>query len=302
MDDRVISGLLRATENAAIAASEWVGRGDKKAADAAAVVAMREAMNDIAFEGTVVIGEGERDEAPMLFIGERLGKGGPAVDIAVDPLEGTNLTARGDYNSITVLAVSPHGTLLHAPDTYMEKIAVGPKVGRSVSLSKSVAENINAAAKALGKPVDDIVVTVLDRERHAQLIDEIRKAGARVKLITDGDIYGAISACTGGCDILMGTGAAPEGVIAASAVKSMGGYMEGMLKFRNEEERERAAKYGLKDAGKKMTMDDMVKSDESAFIATGVTQGVMLDGVKGKETHSVIIDKSGTRFIRNARH
>lgn len=302
MDDYVISGLLRATEDAAIAASEWTGKGDKKAADAAAVKAMREAMNAIAFEGTVVIGEGERDEAPMLFIGERLGKGGPEVDIAVDPLEGTNLTARGDCNSITVLAVSPRNTLLHAPDTYMEKIAVGPGIGRNVSLSKSVAENVNAAAKALGKPVDDIVVTVLDRDRHAVLVEEIRKAGARVKLITDGDIYGAISTCTGGCDILMGTGAAPEGVIAASAIKSMGGYMEGMLKFRNEEERERAAKYGLKDADKKMTMDDMVKGDESVFIATGVTQGSMLDGVKGKETHSVIINKHGTRFIRNARH
>lgn len=302
MDESVILGLLRATEDAAIAASQWIGKGDRKAADAAAVTAMREAMNSMAFKGTIVIGEGERDEAPMLFIGEQLGKGGPEVDIAVDPLEGTNLTARGDYNSITVLAVSPRGTLLHAPDTYMEKIAVGPKVGKSVSLSKSVEENISVVAKALDKDVSDVTVTVLDRERHAQLICEIRKTDARVRLITDGDIYGAISACMGDCDILMGTGAAPEGVIAASAIKAMGGYMEGALKFRNDEERQRAVKYGLSDAEKVMTMDDMVNGDEATFIATGVTKGSMLDGVKGKETHSVIIDKRGTRFIRNVRH
>jgi fructose-1,6-bisphosphatase II len=302
MNDAIVQGLLRATETAALAAADWIGKGDNKAADAAAVEAMREVMNTIEFDATIVIGEGERDEAPMLFIGEKLGKGGEKVDIAVDPLEGTNLTARADYNSITVLVVSPEGTLLHAPDTYMDKIAVGPNVGRTVSLTKSTEENLKVVAEALNKNIEDVLVVLLDRDRHDTLIKEIRNAGARVKLISDGDIYGAISTCTGEADVLMGTGAAPEGVLAASAIKSIGGYMEGRLSFRNDEEKERAIKYGIEDTEKIFTIDDLVKRDESVFIASGVTEGFMLKGVtKGEKTkiHSVIIRKGSTQYVEN---
>lgn len=303
MDHKIIHGLLNATEQAAVACHAWIGKGDGKAADGAAVNAMRAAMNSIDFEGTIVIGEGERDEAPMLYIGEKVGKGGEKVDIAVDPLEGTNLAAADDHNSISVLVVSPKGTLLNAPDTYMEKIAIGPAVGRRVSLKKTVQANLDEVADALEKPLNEIKVVMLERDRHKEMIETIRKLGCKIKLIRDGDVYGAVSTCLGGADILLGTGAAPEGVLAASAVKSLGGYMEGRLKIRDEGERKRALEYGIRDTEKIMSMDDMVKGDESVFIATGVTEGSLVSGVRKRkdsmEVSSVIIQKGSTKYIRN---
>jgi fructose-1,6-bisphosphatase II len=277
------SEFLKVTEAAAIACLGWVGKDDRHAADDAATTAMRKGFNSIDFDGIVVIGEGERDEAPMLYIGEKLGTGkGPSMDIAVDPLEGTNLAATGDKNAICVLAAAPRGNLFHAPDTYMEKIAVGPKVGNAVSLSKSVEENLDAIAKKTGKSMSAITVVVLDRPRHADIISRVKAKGANVKLITDGDVFGAVTTAFPECkaDMLLGTGAAPEGVLAATALKILGGYLEGRLRFRTDEEKERAKKMGITDFDRVYTMDDLVKGTEQVFVATGVTDGDLLKGVK----------------------
>ncbi|MFH2105791.1 MAG: class II fructose-bisphosphatase [Candidatus Micrarchaeota archaeon] len=294
--------LLRVTEKAAIACYEWIGKKNAKSADQAAVDAMRKEFNFVDIDGTVVIGEGERDEAPMLYIGEKVGNGkGPECDIAVDPLEGTNLCANNLPNAVAVLALAPKGTLLHAPDTYMDKIAVGPKIGNAVSLKRSVKENLEIVSQKLGKPMKDVRVIMLERDRHKQLAKEVIDAGAQIKYISDGDVFGAVATLWGKVDILLGIGAAPEGVLAASALKPLGGYMEGMLKFRNEDERKRAIAYGMKEPDKLLTINDLVKTNESLFMASGVTDGDYLNGVKieGKigKINSVVIDKYGHRII-----
>ena len=305
MERNLALEFVRVTESAAIAAAKWVGKGDRDQADQAAVSSMRKNFNDLDIDGTIVIGEGERDEAPMLFIGENVGnKKGMKIDIAVDPLEGTNMTANGSLNAICVLAAAPAGNLLRAPDTYMDKIAVGPKAKGVIDLDAKPKENIEAVAGKLGKNVDEITVMILERDRHKQLIEDVRKSGARVRLITDGDISGAISPAIedSGIDMLMGIGAAPEGVIAAAALKTLGGEIQGRLKFRNEEERARAKKFGfLDDIDKKLLMEDMAKGDKVMFAATGVTNGEMLRGVrftnKGAITHSIVM-RSYTGTVR----
>ena len=304
MDRNLALDFVRATEAAALSSAFWVGKGNEKEADRAAVEAMRKAFNIMDIDGTIVIGEGERDEAPMLFIGERVGTGkGLKLDIAVDPLEGTTITARGDPNAMTVFAAAPKGTLLHAPDTYMDKIAVGQKCMGAVDLDASVEQNLKAVAKKLDKPLDEVTVMILDRERHRQLIEEVRKVGCRIMLIRDGDIAGAIAPALedSGIDILMGIGAAPEGVIAAVALKCLGGEIQGRLKFRNDGEKSRAKKMGITDLDKKYTISDMVKSDEAMFAATGVTDGTILKGVEflshGAKTHSLVM-RAKTKTIR----
>lgn len=296
MDEALSLELAATTQVAAIAASKWVGKGNSNAADGAAVKAMREYMKNIAFDGTVVIGEGERDEAPMLYIGEKLGSGkGEKIDIAIDPLEGTGITARGDRNALSVLAAAPQGMLLHAPDTYMNKIAVGPKVGNVVSLDKSVEENLQIVAKKLGKPITEVTAIILDRPRHKEIIEQIKKAGAKIKLIGDGDVMAAFSTTdeSKGIDILFGIGGAPEGVLAAVALKCIGGYFEGRLTFRKDEERERAIKYGMNEPDILLKMDDLAKGNDLFFVATGVTDGDFLKGVSVKNnetfTHSMLL-------------
>ncbi len=297
--------MLEVTEAAALAAGRWMGKGDKHAADGAAVEAMRAAFDDIQIAGKVVIGEGERDEAPMLFIGEEVGRGGDEIDIAVDPLEGTNLTAHGQPNSLAVLAFAPKGTLLHAPDTYMNKIAVGPAAADAVHIDATPTENLASVARALKRPVEDLVVCILDRDRHSGLIREVREAGARIRLITDGDVFGAVATAIEGTGIhvYMGVGAAPEGVLACAAMRCIGGCFMGRFAFRNDEERARAVEMSACDIDGVLTMDCLVATDEAAFIATGVTDGEMLRGVKyfgaGARTHSVTMDgKTGTvRFV-----
>lgn len=291
--------FLNVTQKAAIASSFWVGKKDKHAADDAATKAMRENFNSIHFSGTVVIGEGERDEAPMLYIGEKLGKGvGIEVDIAVDPLDGTNLAAENKPGAICVIAAAPKGCLFHAPDTYMEKIAVGPKIGNVVSLSKSVEENLDAIHKKTGKPFEEICVVVLDRPRHQEIIDRVRKKGAKIKLIAEGDVFGAVMTAfdQSNVDMLLGIGAAPEGVLAATALKCVGGYFEGRFKFKDELEKQRAVKMGIKEGEleKIYTMNELVKGNDAIFVATGVTDGDLIKGVKNKEgkylTESLIFD------------
>lgn len=275
--------LARVTEAAALAAARWMGRGDKEAADDAAVSAMRVMFDTVQIDGVVVIGEGEMDEAPMLYIGERVGMGvPPLVDVAVDPLEGTNIVAKGLTGAIAVLAVAPRGTLLHAPDMYMDKIAVGPECKGRVSLDVPVKENIREVAKALDKLVSEVTVVVLDRPRHQELIDQIRSAGARIKLITDGDVSPAVAAAYegSGVDILMGIGGAPEGVISAAALRCLGGDFQGRLWPTEEGEIERAKKMGISDINKLLTIDDLVKSEEVIFAATGITDGDLLRGVR----------------------
>ncbi|OGQ14266.1 MAG: fructose-bisphosphatase, class II [Deltaproteobacteria bacterium RIFCSPHIGHO2_02_FULL_40_11] len=304
MDRNFALELVRVTEAAAISASRWMGRGDEKAADQAAVSAMRETLSSIFFDGTVVIGEGERDEAPMLYIGEKVGKGAPhpKVDIALDPLEGTTICARGDTNALACIAIANQGHFLHAPDTYMQKIAVGPGLGHAISIQKSATENIRNIAKAKACGVEDITVVILDRPRHADLIQEVRASGARIWLIRDGDVSAAIATChpTSGVDILMGIGGAPEGVLAASALRCMGGYMEGILKPRNNEEIQRAKKMGIPDITKVFTLEELAKGPVM-FCATGVTDGTLLKGVQfkkeGARTHSIVM-RSQTGTIR----
>ncbi len=297
--------MLEVTEAAALAAGRWMGKGDKHAADDAAVEGMREAFNCVEIDGTVVIGEGERDEAPMLFIGEKVGAGGEPIDIAVDPLEGTNLTADGQSNSLAVLAFGPQGSLLHAPDTYMKKVAVGPDAYDAVHVDASATENIRNVAAALKRPVEDLVVCILQRDRHIELIREVRAAGARIRLITDGDVFGAVATAIEGTGIhlYLGTGAAPEGVLACAAMKCIGGCFMGRFEWRSPEEKARAVEMGTPGIDSVLTMDTLVQTDEAAFIATGVTDGEMLRGVKyfggGARTNSVAMDaKSKTvRFI-----
>jgi fructose-1,6-bisphosphatase II len=298
--------LVRITEAAALAAGHFLGHGDNKKADAAAVDAMRKTMNEIAFAGRIVIGEGERDEAPMLYIGEHVGSGdGAELDIAVDPLEGTNLVAKGRANAVAVMAVSERGGLLHAPDTYMDKLVVGAPAKGKVDIDRPVAENLKIIADSLNRDVDDLAVIVLDRPRHEKLIADIRAAGARIKLIEDGDVIGAISAVVAGTNAhaLMGIGAAPEGVIAAAALRCVGAEMQARLKFRNDEERQRAKRMGITDEDRVYRTEDLAPGKELRFIATGVTDGDLLPGVRyfnrGARTHSIVLDRQDgkLRFI-----
>lgn len=301
--------LVRVTEAAAVAAARWMGRGLKNEADDAATEAMRTVFDTIPMEGIVVIGEGEMDEAPMLYIGEELGTGhGPAVDVAVDPLEGTNIVASGGWNALAVIAIADKGNLLHAPDMYMDKIAVGPEAVGKIDIDASVTENLQAVAKAKNKDVSDVVASVLNRERHKEIIDEIREAGARIKLIDDGDVAAALNTAFDdtGVDILFGMGGAPEGVIAAVGLKCLGGEIQGRLVPSNDEERERCEKMGI-DVNKVLKMDDLVKGDDCIFAATGVTDGELLGGVQFKgsysRTHSIVMrSKSGTIRFVEGRH
>jgi fructose-1,6-bisphosphatase class II len=305
MDRTLVLEFVRVTEAAAIACSHLVGRGQKDAADARAVQAMRQAFDRVSVRGTVVIGEGERDEAPMLYIGEKVGPNDdslPEVDIAVDPLEGTNLCAEGAPGALAVLAVAQRGGLLNAPDTYMEKIATGPLGHGVVSLQKSPTENVRALAVVKGCKVSEISVVVLERDRHQALIAELRSAGARVVLVSDGDVAPAVATCMpeSSIDMVYGTGGAPEGVLAASALKCMGGCFQGRLRFRNEGERERAIKMGMKDPDAYLEMSDLVRG-EVIFCATGVTSGPMLKGVRriGDRLHlQTLAMRSSTGTIR----
>ena len=284
-NDRMLSlGLARVSEAAAIATVDLIGRGDEKAADQAAVNAMRSQLNKLDIAGVVVIGEGERDEAPMLYIGEEVGTGhGPAVDIALDPLEGTTLTAKDMPNALTVISIGPRGSMLHAPDVYMDKLAIGPGFAPdTVTLDMSPSERIEALAKAKGCSQREITVCVLDRPRHEKMVDELRETGASIRLITDGDVAGVMHCAEPditGIDIYMGSGGAPEGVLAASALKCMGGQIYGRLLFRNDDERDRAASAGITDLNRIYTRDDMVRGDV-IFAATGVTSGSLLPGIK----------------------
>jgi fructose-1,6-bisphosphatase II / sedoheptulose-1,7-bisphosphatase len=305
-NDRMLSlGLARVSEAAAIASALWIGRGDEKAADQAAVNAMREQLNKLDIRGTVVIGEGERDEAPMLYIGEEVGSGsGPEVDIALDPLEGTTLTAKDMPNALTVIAMGPRGSMLHAPDVYMDKLAIGPGYREGVvTMDMSPAERVNALAAARGCGAADITVCVLERPRHEDMIAEIRTTGAAIRLITDGDVAGVIHCAEAqltGIDMYMGQGGAPEGVLAAAALKCMGGQMFGRLLFRNDDERNRAAKAGITDLDRVYTRDDMVM-DDVIFAATGVTDGSILAGIKrevGYLTTETILMRSKTGSVR----
>lgn len=305
MERSLTMELVRVTEGAALASARWMGRGKKDEADDAATTAMREVFDTIPMQGTVVIGEGEMDEAPMLYIGEKLGTGnGPLVDVAVDPVEGTNLVASGGWNALAVIAIADHGNLLHAPDMYMDKIAVGPEAVGKIDINASVTDNLKAVAKAKGKDIEDVVATVLNRPRHEKIINEIREAGARIKLINDGDVAGAYNTAFNrtGVDILFGSGGAPEGVIAAVALKCLGGELQGRLLPQNDEELERCKKMGL-DVNKILLMEDLVKGDDAIFAATGITDGELLRGVQFKgsfaSTHSLVMRaKSGTvRFI-----
>ncbi|NCU16314.1 class II fructose-bisphosphatase [Pallidibacillus pasinlerensis] len=297
--------LVRVTEAAALASARWMGRGLKNEADDAATTAMRNVLNTVPMRGTVVIGEGEMDEAPMLYIGEELGTGtGPEVDIAVDPVEGTAIVASGGWNALAVLAIADRGNLLHAPDMYMDKIAVGPEAVGQVDINAPVIDNLRAVAKAKNKDVEDVVATVLNRPRHEKIIHEIREAGARIKLINEGDVAGAINTAFDftGVDILFGSGGAPEGVIAAVALKCLGGELQGKLLPQSEEEIERCKKMGV-DYRKTLIMEDLVKGDDAIFAASGITDGELLKGVQYKgtygTTHSLVMRaKSGTvRFI-----
>ncbi len=304
MERNLALEFVRVTEAAALACSEWMGRGDEKAADQAAVDAMRRAFDSVRIDGTVVIGEGERDEAPMLYIGEKVGIKGedsPRVDIALDPLEGTTICAKGGVGAISVIALAEKGNFLHAPDTYMDKIACGPLGKGRIDLDKSATENINILAEALKKPVHDLTVVILDRPRHQDLINEVRKTKVRIHLIGDGDVSAAVAAGWGdtGIDLLLGVGGAPEGVISAAAMHCLGGDFQGRLKFRNEEEKQRALKMGIKDLNKKYKLEDLAKGNVM-FSATGVTDGPLLKGVRlfpqglTKTQSMVMRSKSGT--------
>jgi fructose-1,6-bisphosphatase II / sedoheptulose-1,7-bisphosphatase len=310
VDRNLALELVRVTEAAALAASRWIGRGDKNAADGAAVEAMRRAFDTVAITGTVVIGEGEMDEAPMLYIGEKVGLyakagGGPEVDIAVDPLEGTSITAKGGPNAIATVALAEKGGFLHAPDIYMDKIAVGPGLPEGVvHLDASPAENLRELAKAKGCEISDLMVCTLDRDRHKDLIKACRAAGARITLLGDGDVAGVInvSQAEAGIDIYMGSGGAPEGVLAAAALRCIGGQMQGRLMFEDEDQVARAKTMGIDDPKRIYTIEQMARGNVM-FAATGVTSGAMLRGVRrtpgGAYTHSIVMrSKSGTvRYV-----
>ncbi len=309
MDRNLALEAVRVTEAAALSASRLMGRGDEKAADQAAVDAMRKALNSLAIEGTVVIGEGERDEAPMLYIGEKVGAGhGPRIDIALDPLEGTTITAKGGANALAVIAMAEAGGFLNAPDVYMDKIGIGSGLGEVVDLDVSPAANLKNLAKAKGADVSDLVVCILDRPRHSELIAKVREAGARIMLISDGDVSGVIATSRpeSGVDIYMGSGGAPEGVLAAAALRCIGGFMQGRLIFRNDEERSRAQRCGITDFNRKYNLLDLAKGNVM-FAATGVTSGTMLQGVRrfagGAITHSMVMrSKTGTVRFVEAQH
>ncbi|WP_296423854.1 class II fructose-bisphosphatase [Yoonia sp.] len=309
-NDRMLSlGLARVSEAAAIACASLIGRGDEKAADQAAVDAMRTQLNKLDIAGVVVIGEGERDEAPMLFIGEEVGTGnGPGVDIALDPLEGTTLTAKDMPNALAVIAMGPRGSMLHAPDVYMDKLAVGPGFRTGVvTLDMSPAERVSVLAAAKGCSTNDITVCVLERPRHEDMIAEIRSTGAAIRLITDGDVAGVMHCAepiTTGIDMYMGSGGAPEGVLAAAALKCMGGQIFGRLMFRNDDERARATKAGITNFDRVYTRDDMVTGDV-IFAATGVTDGSLVPGIKrevGFVTAETILMRSKTGSVRRMRY
>ena len=300
MEELLALEMVRVTEAAAIASARMMGRGDRDGADHVAVEAMRHTMDDVEIAGTIVIGEGERDRAPMLYIGERVGRltsedEGPAIDIAVDPLEGTNLVATGQANAITVLAASERGGLLHAPDTYLDKLCVGPVVAGHVDIRRPPAENCQRIADALGRRIGDITIVILDRPRHEGLIEEVRSVGARIKLISDGDLSAAISCAVSGTGVhgVMGIGGAPEGVLTAAALRCLGGEIQARFWFRNDEERQRASEMGVADDGHVYTTAELASGENIVFAATGVTQGDLLDGVRffggGARTHSVVM-------------
>jgi len=296
--------FARVTEAAALSAARWVGLGDKEAADDAAVTAMRVMFDTVSIDGIVVIGEGELDEAPMLYIGERVGLGvPPQVDIAVDPLEGTNIVAKGLNGAIAVLASAPRGTLLHAPDMYMDKIAVGPECKGRVFLDAPVKENLRQVAKALDKSIREVTVVILDRERHQGIIEEVRSVGARIKLISDGDVSPGVAAAyaDSGVDLLMGIGGAPEGVITAAALKCLGGDFQARLCPENEEEIKRCHAMGIKDTNQLFAIDELIRSDDVIFVATGITDSFLLKGVrylKGRAITQTIVMRSASGTIR----
>jgi fructose-1,6-bisphosphatase II / sedoheptulose-1,7-bisphosphatase len=301
LDRVLVLEMVRVTEAAAIAASKWIGRGDNDAADAAAVEAMRAALNELPFDGTVVIGEGERDEAPMLYIGEKVGSeldAGPKIDIALDPLEGTTITAKAGPNALAVLAIAENGCLLHAPDVYMEKLAIGPGYAEgTIDLDLSPADNIRAIAAAKGVKPNEIVACVLDRPRHEEIVRQLRELGCGIALIPDGDVAGVIAVTNPdtGIDVYIGTGGAPEGVLAAAALRCVGGQMQGRLLFRNDDEIARAHRWGVEDLNRIYGMEDMAKGD-CIFAATGVTDGSLLKGVhRGRNcvtTESIVMRAS----------
>jgi len=309
MNHQLALEAVRVAEQAALAASKLIGLGDEKAADQAAVDAMRTGLNELPISGRVVIGEGERDEAPMLYIGEEVGTGGPKVDIALDPLEGTTITAKAMAGGLAVLAFAEHGKFLHAPDVYMDKIGVGGGLPDNVvDIDASPAENLKNLAKATGCDVSDLVACILDRPRHEELIAKTREAGARIALITDGDVSGVIATtvASSGIDIYMGSGGAPEGVLAAAALRCIGGQFQGRLLFRNDDERGRARRVGITDLNRKYTMEELASGDV-IFAATGVTTGTMLRGVKripgGTQTQSIsMVSSTGTVRTIEATH
>ncbi len=312
MDRNLALDLVRVTETAALRASQFMGRGDKEAADQAAVDGMRRMFDTIDIDGVVVIGEGEMDEAPMLYIGEKVGRrspGAPQVDIAVDPVEGTTPLAEGMPNSIAVIAMAPRGCLLNAPDMYMDKLAVGPKAAPHVHLDATVQDNLRATANALGKEISELTVAILNRERHAGLIEECRQMGARIKLFHNGDVDAALATCfeETGVDILLGLGGAPEGVIAAAGIKCMGGNFQGRLIPYDEEEEKRCSLMGI-DCAKSLLLDDLVKGNEAYYVATGISDGVLLRGVTfssggmGRTYSLVMRSETGTIRYVNAVH
>ncbi|MFD2207404.1 class II fructose-bisphosphatase [Kiloniella antarctica] len=309
MERNLALETVRVTEAAALASSRLMGRGDEKAADQAAVNAMRDALNSMAIDGTVVIGEGERDEAPMLYIGEKVGLGGPGIDIALDPLEGTTLTAKGGPNAMCVIAMAESGNFLNAPDTYMDKIAVGGGLPEGVvDLDDTVFNNLTNLAKAKKTDVSDLVVCIMDRPRHEEKIIQVRECGARIVLIGDGDVAGAMatSSFDSGIDLYMGAGGAPEGVLAAAALRCTGGQFQGRLLFRNDDEVARAKRWGIDDLDRKYEIDELAKGDVM-FVATGVTDGSLLRGVRrykgGATTQSIVMrSKTGTSRLVDATH
>ena len=311
MEQQLALDMVRVTEAAALASARMMGRGDRHEADRVATEAMRAAMDEIDFRGRIVIGEGERDEAPMLYIGEEVGQAdaakreSPEVDIAVDPLEGTNLVATGQANAITVLAASEKGGLVHAPDTYLEKLCVGPVAAGCVDITQSPTENVHRIAEALRRRVNDITVIVLDRPRHAELIGELRSAGARIQLISDGDLSAAISCAVSGTGVhaVMGIGGAPEGVITAAALRCLGGEIQARFRYRSDEERERGGRMGHGDESRVYRTEDLASGESIVFAATGVTDGELLQGVRffggGARTHSLVMayQTKQVRFI-----
>jgi fructose-1,6-bisphosphatase II / sedoheptulose-1,7-bisphosphatase len=307
LDRVLVLEMVRVTEAAAVAASRLIGRGDEKAADHAAVEAMRAALNELPMDGTVVIGEGERDEAPMLFIGEKVGTGqGPGIDIALDPLEGTTITAKAGPNALAVLAIAEQGCLLNAPDVYMEKLAIGPGYPEgTIDLARSPSDNVRAIAAAKGVEPGEIIACVLDRPRHAELIAELRSLGCGIQLIPDGDVAGVIAVTNPDTtvDVYMGSGGAPEGVLAAAALRCVGGQIQGRLLFRNDDERGRARRWGIEDLDRIYRLEDMAKGD-CIFAATGVTDGSLLDGVKRRKhvvTTESIVMRASSGTVRRVR-